>query len=70
MVPSPVRDKNDDSVADPPVPHRAQVLGPFAAGIAAWMASREARRQMTDLGRAGLVAGAAAVTLRGALDRD
>jgi hypothetical protein len=26
-----------------------QVLGPFAAAIAAWMASREARRQMTDL---------------------
>jgi hypothetical protein len=26
-----------------------QVIGPFAAGIAAWMASREARRNLTDL---------------------
>jgi hypothetical protein len=26
-----------------------QIIGPFAAGIAAWMASREARRNLTDL---------------------
>ncbi len=31
------------------LPGALQVIGPFVAGIAAWAASREARRQLTDL---------------------